>query len=185
MQIYYTDPDPYRCAANLPDQLTYSTLKEIAQLMSKFLWENGVEAPYENIAQGVKFCAWIKSNYANWCWLYLYAGALNCVYMEAYGKEESCKSLEIVKQCSKAHLDHTLPCPSRLFYSNRRNHSRPPFVGVKNFDPSIIPEWDKKQIKTKYRYYLNWKVNNWKRESKCFRLYSWTNRETPGFIKFD
>lgn len=185
MQIYYTDRDPFKCAANLPDQLTYKILTEVAQLMSSFLWNNNALAPMKKINQGKKFQEWIKANYANWIWLSLYGDALNYQYKLAYSQKQNCASLAHVNSCYHILLDYTLPCPSQWFASNRSKHNPPPFVPVKDFHSSYILGWnDNARVATKYKNYLNWKVNNWKREGKNKRLYSWTNRKQPDFIKW-
>jgi len=183
MQIYFTDRDPFICAKNLPDQLTYKILTEVAQLMSKFLWEQGVEAPMKKINQGKDFCEWIGQDYANWNWCYLYGLALNGEYKTAYNKDVNCKSFAAIQRCHEIHMDNTLPCPSMWFKSNSRHATTPPFIPIKNFDSSVFLDWEKYRVVTKYRHYLNWKVNKWKWEGKCKRLYSWTNRERPNFIE--
>lgn len=183
MQIYYTDPDPADCAANLPDQLTYSTLKEISQLMSKFLWDNGIEAPCKRIAQGVKFCEWIDESYENWCWLCVYGFCLNYEYRKAYDASDDCLSWKKIKQMSDVADSY------ESIFTRNAGYSDPPKIFAKgSFDDwqvKDIIQLGRDETHTAYQKYLNWKVNKWRKEGKNKRLYTWTNRPQPDFITLE
>lgn len=175
MQIYYTARSPYKCALNLPDQLTYKILTEISQLISKFLWESGIEAPCKHIAQGKAFCSWITESEANWNWLIAYASFLNKEYKVRYDKTDDCKSWLKIMEC--------IEIGKQINWNDRYKFTEPPISLVQNTPVEILNNRLNRDTTRVYQEYLNWKIQTWKAEGKHKRLYSWTNRSVPEFIK--
>lgn len=184
MQIYYTDKDPAKCAANLPDQLTYSTLKEIVQIWSKFLHQKGLDAPYKEIAQGQHYVDWMNSDERNIFWIWEYCRELQDNYGKSFNQKV--KLLSSYKRAIECLNNTSLETK----WSRTPVCTTPPEVYVKDFHPHEFcmctdKSWENMTTLERNRFYLNWKVNQFKADGKSFRLYTWTNRETPAFIELD
>lgn len=172
MQIYYTDSDPAKCAANLPDGLTGKILLEVAQILCTVCHQHGIDAPYKATHANHPLVKWANESMDNWFWLRNYGLYLemewSIAYHDTYIKRH--KSADVIRELKNPQftIEQVLP-------------TEPPTVFVKGY-----PCWNNAlNIDTTeaYRQYLNWKVNNWKRDGKCKRLYSWTNRTMPAFIE--
>jgi len=174
MQIYYTDKDPARCAANLPDSLTNKILVEVAQILCTVCHKYGIDAPYKATHENHPFVKWASESWFHWAWLYQYANELHMNYRESHKTDRIHKSWAIA---------HELPTPIRLLM---KPFATPPRVFIKEgFPKGILQKTKGQPIEIAYQKYLNWKVNNWKREGKNKRLYTWTNRPQPEFITLE
>jgi len=165
MQIYYTDNDPAKCAANLPDALTNKILVEVAQILCTVCHKHGIDAPYKPTHENHPFVKWANKSVHNWNWLWRYARCLNQEWQTAYNKSHGHNSWSVV---------YFLDPPPEL---SGKPFSKPPVIMLAN-----TKAWELLLTEEQYQKYLNWKVNNWKREGKNKRLYSWTNRPMPTFI---
>jgi hypothetical protein len=178
MQIYYTDQDPARCAANLPDALTNKILVEVAQILCAVNWKYGIETPYKPTHKNHPFVLWAGRSVHNWNWLWRYARCLEEEWQTSYNKPAQ---FSVVMAHKSAGIVSSLETPQDL---SGQPFTEPPRVFVDDFKKYWYDNCDTSIIKTtkQYQIYLNWKVNNWKREGKNKRLYTWTNRPQPDFI---
>jgi hypothetical protein len=178
MQIYYTDSDSARCAANLPDALTNKILIEVAQILCTVCHKHGIDAPYKPTHENHPFVKWASESDSNWKWLKKYGLKIGEQFEIAYNKPKGFghKTIDVIW-----YLDTP--------YLSEKDFSEPP-IALSPSTPNIagiilsgyclnVP------IEILYKNYLKLKVNNWKREGKCKRLYTWTNRPTPDFITFE
>ena len=105
MQIYYTDTDPARCAANLPDALTNKILVEVAQILCTVCHKHGINAPYKPTHENHPFVKWASECWGNFDWLHCYSSWLCHEYMTAYNKTTFHKSFIVAR---KAYLSAIL-----------------------------------------------------------------------------
>lgn len=173
MQIYYTNRDPAKCAANLPCTLRNKTLVEVAQLMCSFLEEHGVATPYQRIAQGIAFKKWIGESWFNWQWLGKYAYWLNQEYMKDRRKDDFHKSYEVILEIFSK--------PTLEMFTGYQRFTDPPIILKADTPAYVVRYCFDLSTERAYQFYLNYKVNQFKKDGKPKGLYTWPNGK-PDFI---
>lgn len=196
MQIYYTDNNPARCAANLPDALTNKILLEVAQILCTVCHKHRIDAPYKPTHENHPFVKWAEKSITHWRWLRAYGLRIALYWARAYNKKGCWGNPSIITESAPRNDEQWEFHKSEIVIGELEYPSLPdnPFIAPpKIFAQGSFENWPTKDIiqlgrdKTHiaYQKYLNWKVNKWRKEGKNKRLYTWTNRPQPEFITLE
>lgn len=90
MNIFVTSPCPVESAEALDDKRVVKMVLESAQMLSMWLNERGLPAPYRATHRNHPCTQWVMQNNANAAWLYRHFVALCHEYTKRYGKIHKC-----------------------------------------------------------------------------------------------
>lgn len=93
MNIFVTDPSPYKSARYLDNTRLVKMTLETAQLLSGAIILNGGSATYKLSHKGHPAMKWVSSTKGNYKWLYKHFLGLLAEYKIRSSKEHSCKRL--------------------------------------------------------------------------------------------
>lgn len=90
MNIFFTDPDPAKCAEYLDNKRTIKMVLESCQLLCTALNLNQVQSPYRTTHQNHPMAIWTRESRENYLWLLDHMKALLNEYSKRYNKTHKC-----------------------------------------------------------------------------------------------
>jgi len=85
MNIFFTDPDPQICAANLDDKRVTKMILESVQMLSTAVNLRGGKAPYKTTHVNHPSNVWTRTSRENFLWLIRHARALSSEHTRRKG----------------------------------------------------------------------------------------------------
>ena len=87
MNIFFTDPDPVKCAEYLDNKRVVKMVLESCQMLATAINETGGKAPYKSTHKNHPSNVWVRESYDNFMWLWEHMVALSDEYERRYGKK--------------------------------------------------------------------------------------------------
>lgn len=154
MNIFFTDPDPVKCAEYLDNKRVIKMILESCQMLSTAINESGGKAPYKSTHKNHPSNVWVRQSYDNFKWLWNHMLALNDQYYTRFGKNH--KSAVIFKNSDI--LDQAEALLPKVGLTNKPNCAANSGLGISYKHVSDIYE--------AYKLYLNDRWENDKNDVK-------------------
>ena len=87
MNIFFTDPNPKKCAQYLDNKRVVKMVLESCQMLATAVNERGGNAPYKSTHKNHPSNVWVRESYSNFMWLWRHMTFLAKEYESRYGKQ--------------------------------------------------------------------------------------------------
>lgn len=158
MNIFYTNPNPHKCANEHCDVHQVKMILEYTQLLSTAHHLLGTSNRSKLLAkthENHPSAKWVRLSVENYAWLYCCLMQLHKLYSDRSGKEHKLRSLAMT----------TLRYPPELLACN--GFTEPPVAAPKEFKEMVE---DGHSACVAYQFYLNSKFREWVSRERPMRV---------------